>query len=131
MERATPAGTVVWTVIAAVLTVLVGSAELALIILVAGLGTALFVRGRSKRETQAPPSTQAQTTPSYKPRRPPIPQTVNEPMWRRDRGRCVQCGSNQNIQFDHIIPYSKGGADSVENLQVLCRTCNLRKGARI
>ncbi len=130
MERSTPAGTVVWTIIAAVLAALVGSVELALIILVAGLVVALVITVRPKRETQAPPSTQAQT-PTYKPRRPPIPQTVKETVWRRDGGRCVQCGSNQNIQFDHIIPYSKGGADSVENLQILCRTCNLRKGARI
>ena len=57
MERATPAGTVVWTIIAAVLAVLVGSVELALIILVAGLVTALIITVRSKREAQAPAKT--------------------------------------------------------------------------
>jgi 5-methylcytosine-specific restriction endonuclease McrA len=51
---------------------------------------------------------------------------------RRDRagGRCVQCGSSHKVHCDHVIPYSWGGADTVENLQILCQTCNLRKGNR-
>ena len=71
------------------------------------------------------------TKPAYKPSRPPIPQSVKRAVWRRDGGRCVYCGSNQKLQFDHIIPYSGGGADTAENLQILCQRCNLRKGARI
>ena len=58
-------------------------------------------------------------------KRPPIPKTVVDAVWNRDRGKCVYCGSNENLHLDHIIPFSKGGDTSVENLQLLCQKCNL------
>ena len=63
--------------------------------------------------------------------REPIPKAVRTEVWRRDRGCCVQCGSKENLQFDHIIPVSKGGATTVQNLQLLCRRCNLTKRDKI
>lgn len=63
--------------------------------------------------------------------REPIPENVRSRVWRRDGGKCVQCGSKENLQFDHIIPVSKGGATTVANLQILCRACNLCKSAKI
>ncbi len=60
-----------------------------------------------------------------------IPEAVRSEIWRRDGGRCAQCGSQQNIEFDHIIPVSRGGATSVRNLQLLCKQCNRQKGASI
>lgn len=63
--------------------------------------------------------------------RAPIPVGVRTEVWRRDRGGCVVCGSKENVQFDHIIPVALGGATSAQNLQLLCRQCNLAKGARI
>ncbi len=41
---------------------------------------------------------------------------------------CLKCGAESNLTMDHIIPVSKGGEDSIENLQPLCRTCNSKKG---
>ena len=63
--------------------------------------------------------------------RSPIPQAVRTEVWRRDGGRCVECGSNQNLQFDHIIPVSRGGATTAKNLQLLCQSCNSAKRAKI
>lgn len=65
------------------------------------------------------------------PAREPIPDRVKDRVWRRDRGMCVKCGSQERLEFDHIIPVSKGGANTVRNLQLLCETCNRRKGAEL
>ncbi|MGX1811439.1 TerD family protein [Nocardia sp. NPDC055321] len=60
-----------------------------------------------------------------------VPQDVKARVWQRDGGKCVQCGDKRYLEFDHVIPWSQGGATSVDNLQILCRGCNARKGARI
>lgn len=60
-----------------------------------------------------------------------IPQHVKAEVWRRDHGRCCECGSTSYLEFDHVIPRSRGGATSVGNLQLLCRACNLKKRDRI
>lgn len=64
-------------------------------------------------------------------KRPPIPRELVDAVYRRDGGRCVYCGSTENLQLDHIIPFSKGGATTIENLQLLCRKCNLEKSNHI
>ena len=58
-----------------------------------------------------------------------IPEAIRAEVWRRDRGRCVNCGSKENLQFDHLIPVAQGGATSPKNLRLLCQGCNLSKGA--
>jgi 5-methylcytosine-specific restriction endonuclease McrA len=60
-----------------------------------------------------------------------IPDDVRIFVWRRDKGRCVRCGSQERLEFDHIIPLEKGGSNTARNLQVLCERCNRQKGATI
>lgn len=60
-----------------------------------------------------------------------IPEAVRSEVWRRDGGQCVKCASKQNLQFDHIIPVSRGGANSVANVQLLCLPCNAAKGGQV
>ncbi|MFZ0059042.1 MAG: HNH endonuclease signature motif containing protein [Acidimicrobiales bacterium] len=57
-----------------------------------------------------------------------IPDDVKQYVWARDRARCRNCGSTVELQFDHIIPVALGGASVADNLQVLCGSCNRRKG---
>ena len=64
-------------------------------------------------------------------RRPSIPQNIKDKVWNRDDGKCVQCGSNEKIEFDHIIPFSKGGSNTYRNLQILCEKCNRTKSYKI
>ena len=59
--------------------------------------------------------------------RPPIPEEVKIAVWRRDNGRCVKCGSQENLEYDHIIPVSKGGSNTSRNIQLLCEKCNRQK----
>jgi hypothetical protein len=56
--------------------------------------------------------------------REPIPEEVRFAVWRRDQGRCVRCGGQENLEFDHIIPLSNGGSNSERNVELLCETCN-------
>jgi hypothetical protein len=60
-----------------------------------------------------------------------VPPDVKAAVWQRDGGRCTGCGAQEYLEFDHIIPFSRGGATSTGNLQILCRRCNQEKGARM
>ena len=61
-----------------------------------------------------------------------IPSSVKLAVWKRDKGKCTKCGSKDNLHFDHIIPFSKGGSSLVpENIQLLCARHNLEKRDKI
>jgi len=61
-----------------------------------------------------------------------IPTSVKLEVWKRDKGKCVQCGSADNLHFDHILPYSKGGTSlKADNIQLLCARHNLQKHDKI
>ena len=60
-----------------------------------------------------------------------IPGEIQQEVYKRDRGKCRLCGSTNNLHFDHILPFSKGGSSKVaSNIQLLCARHNLKKGAK-
>ncbi len=71
-----------------------------------------------------------------------IPKKVREFVFRRDGGMCAnsECKTMisysglslvmYNLEFDHIIPFVLGGSNTEKNLQLLCRACNRKKGAK-
>jgi 5-methylcytosine-specific restriction endonuclease McrA len=62
-----------------------------------------------------------------RPTRIPIPSDLRRAVFERDGGCCVECGSNFDLQYDHVLPVAHGGATTLENLQLLCADCNRRK----
>ena len=52
-----------------------------------------------------------------------IPEEVQMFVWKRDGAKCIKCGSQEDLEFDHIIPLSKGGANTARNIQLLCEAC--------
>ncbi|MBL8821491.1 MAG: HNH endonuclease [Planctomycetia bacterium] len=60
-----------------------------------------------------------------------IPNKVRMEVWQRDRGVCVECGSNQHLEYDHVIPHSKGGSNTARNIRLLCQNCNRSKSNKI
>ena len=60
-----------------------------------------------------------------------IPVRVRHEVWRRDGGKCASCGSRERLEFDHIIPISKGGSNTARNIELLCETCNRKKSNKL
>jgi hypothetical protein len=60
-----------------------------------------------------------------------IPSEVRREVWRRDGGKCGRCGSRERLEFDHIIPVTKGGSNTARNIELLCEICNRAKAASI
>jgi hypothetical protein len=60
-----------------------------------------------------------------------IPSEVKQQVWKRDGGKCVNCGSKRHLEYDHELPVSKGGSDTVNNIRILCKQCNRKKSGKI
>ena len=56
-----------------------------------------------------------------------IKEEVRNKIFERDGNKCKNCGSETDLCIDHIIPFSRGGTTNQKNLQILCRTCNIKK----
>ena len=52
-------------------------------------------------------------------------------IYERDNYCCLKCKTTENLSVDHIVPRSKGGTNSIHNLQTLCSQCNCDKGSEI
>lgn len=57
----------------------------------------------------------------------PLSNTIRDAIKKRDGEKCNYCGSTHDLEIDHILPVSKGGNSNAENLQVLCKQCNILK----
>lgn len=53
-----------------------------------------------------------------------LPVKVKREVLERDEGKCVVCGSDENLHFHHINRFSKGGRNHVDNLTLLCAHCH-------
>ena len=63
-----------------------------------------------------------------------LPPLTNRALFRRDRNLCLYCGGHfhdTELTRDHVVPRSRGGADSWDNVVAACRRCNHQKGHRL
>jgi hypothetical protein len=82
---------------------------------------------RTRRDDRRLKSAHALMNGDAAPGRKPIPAGIVRAVIARDGLRCIQCGTTEELQFDHVMPVALGGGTSVENLQVLCGECNRAK----
>ncbi|MDY6937079.1 MAG: HNH endonuclease [Cyanobacteriota bacterium] len=59
-----------------------------------------------------------------------IPPVNRREVLRRDNHTCVYCGSRKQLTLDHVLPKSKGGTHTWDNVVTACSPCNARKGDR-
>ncbi len=85
---------------------------------------------QNEQEQTNPPPTQAVKAPLSTNAR-YIPKSLKHQVWRRDHGKCTNCQSKRNLNYDHVTPVALGGASTLENLRLLCFQCNQRASAKI
>jgi hypothetical protein len=56
-----------------------------------------------------------------------ISDTTKKIVFTRDGGICQCCSSSENLEYDHLIPFSCGGSSDASNIQLLCLKCNRSK----
>jgi 5-methylcytosine-specific restriction endonuclease McrA len=85
---------------------------------------------RSERAAHQLPSVIRLRTYVSLPRRHSTSRISRRAVFARDRHRCQYCGSERHLTVDHVVPRSKGGADTWDNLVTSCAPCNRKKGDR-
>lgn len=84
-----------------------------------------------KKELADAVGAQAHQGNTRKTRRSKIPAHVRTAVMEQYKYRCVSCGGHKSLTIDHLLPVCLGGSDDICNLQVLCHSCNSRKGGRV
>jgi hypothetical protein len=56
---------------------------------------------------------------------------VRRAVWIRDQGKCTRCESRERLEYDHIVPVSRGGGNTERNIELLCEACNRLKSDSI
>ena len=60
-----------------------------------------------------------------------IPAALKRGVWNRDQGRCTNCGSRAQLEYDHVVAFALGGATELDNLRLLCRACNAAAAIKV
>jgi 5-methylcytosine-specific restriction endonuclease McrA len=60
-----------------------------------------------------------------------IPADVKRAAFQKSDGRCSNCHTMNNLEYDHKLPFALGGKSDKENIRLLCKNCNLREGIKI
>ena len=58
------------------------------------------------------------------------PHRLRKQTLQRDNNQCVNCGSTERLEVDHIINVARGGTHNLNNLQTLCHHCHKTKTAK-
>jgi hypothetical protein len=58
---------------------------------------------------------------------PPVPDSLHLSVWSRYRGRCVECGSDERVNFDRILATSQRGLETARNFELRCQQCRDRR----
>lgn len=90
-----------------------------------------LVRERERRRRRRLERAHTALAAEAEPRRAHIARETRLAVYTRDGGRCTECGSGFELQYDHVIPHALGGGDGVDNLQLLCGDCNRSKGSHL
>jgi 5-methylcytosine-specific restriction endonuclease McrA len=109
------------------------SVRRALVLLLKGKAEVLELTGsaiRSERSTHEVPAVIRLRTYVSLPRRRGSARISRRAVFARDRHRCQYCGSDRHLTVDHVVPRSKGGLDTWDNLVTSCAPCNRKKGDR-